>query len=82
MKCFIEKTKNKISEEDAQFSEEYEKILWMREARMRKFMQLELDACQDEIVWRIRCHNCETLNRPQEEYPARPLPIPPKYIDR
>ena len=29
----------------------------------------------------IRCHNCEALNRSQEEYPARPLPIPPNYID-
>ena len=44
-------------------------------------MQLELKACQEEIVWRIRCHNCEALSRPQEEYPVRPLPIPPNYID-
>ena len=29
----------------------------------------------------IKCHNCEAINRPQEEYPARPLPIPPNYID-
>ena len=30
----------------------------------------------------IRCHNCETLNCPQEEYPARLLPTPPPcYID-
>ena len=30
----------------------------------------------------IRCHNCEALNYPQEEYPARLLPIPPpSYID-
>ena len=44
-------------------------------------MQLELEACQEEIVWMIRCHNCEALNRPQEEYPARSLPLPPNYID-
>ena len=56
-------------------------MLWMREARIRTFMQLEFEACQEEIVWMIRCHNCEALNRPQEEYPARPLPIPPNYID-
>ena len=56
-------------------------MLWMREARIRTFMQLELEAYQEEIVWMIRCHNCEALNRPQEEYPARPLPIPPNYID-
>ena len=30
----------------------------------------------------IRCHNCEALNCPQEEYPARLLPTPaPSYID-
>ena len=29
----------------------------------------------------IKCHNCKALIRPQEEYPARPLPIPPNYID-
>ena len=80
MNCFTEKTGNNFYEEAAQYSEEYEKMLWMREARMRTFMQLELAACQEEIVWMIRCHNCEALNRPQEEYPARPLPIPPKYI--
>ena len=81
IKCFIEKTENNLSEEDAQYSDEYEKMLWMREARIRTFMQLELEACQEEIIWMIRCHNCEALNRPQEEYPARPLPIPPNYID-
>ena len=53
----------------------------MREARIRTFMQLELEACQEQIIWIIRCHNCEALNLPQEEYPARPLPIPPNYID-
>ena len=74
MNFFIEKTENNISEEDAQCSEEHEKMLWMREARMRTFMQLELEACQEEI-------NCEALNHPQEEYLARPLPIPPNYID-
>ena len=30
----------------------------------------------------IRCHNCEALNYPQEEYPTRLLPTPPpSYID-
>ena len=29
----------------------------------------------------IRCHNCEALNRLQEEYPGRTLPIPPNYVD-
>ena len=65
MNCFIKKTENNIFEEDAQYSEEYEKMLWMREARIRTFMQLELEACQEEIVWMIKCHDCEALNRPQ-----------------
>ena len=73
MAFFKEKTGNNISG-DAQYSEEYEKTVWMREARIRKFMQLELEACVEEINWMIGCHNCEALNRPQEEYPARPLP--------
>ena len=81
MNCFTEKTGNNVFEEVAQYSEEYEKMLWMREARIRTFMQLELEACQEEIVWMITWHNCEVLNRPLEEYPARPLPIPPNYID-
>ena len=45
MNCFIKNTENNISEEDAQYSEEYEKILWMREARIRTFTQVELEAC-------------------------------------
>ena len=41
---------------------------------------MELEACLDEIAWMIRCHNCEALNCPQEEYLPRSLPIPPNYI--
>ena len=61
---------------------EYYKMMWTREARIRTFMQLELEACLEEVSWTKRCHNCEALNRPQEEYPARLLPTPPPgYID-
>ena len=57
-------------------------MMQMREARIGTFMQLELEACLEEVNWMIRCHNCETLNCPQEEYPARLLPTsPPSYID-
>ena len=80
MNFFIEKTGNNISE-DAQYSEKYEKMVWMRQARIRMFMQLEPEACHEEIMWVVRCQNCEALNRPQKEYPARPLPIPPNNID-
>ena len=61
---------------------EYYKMMRTREARIRTFMQLELEACLEEVNWIIICHNCEALNHPQEEYPARLLPTPPlSYID-
>ena len=53
-----------------------------REDRIRTFMQLELEACLEEVCWSIRCYNCEVLGCPQEEYPARLLPtLPPNYED-
>ena len=53
-----------------------------REARIRTFMQLELEPCLEEVSWMLTCHNCEALDCPQEEYPARLLPTPPpSYID-
>ena len=81
MNCFIEKTGNNISGDAQPYSEGYYKMLWMREARIGTFMQLELEASQEKIIWMVRCHNCKALNCPQEEYPARPLSIPPNYID-
>ena len=61
---------------------EYFKMMWAREDRIRTFMQLELEACLEEVSWSIRCYNCEVLGCPQEEYPARLLPIyPPNYED-
>ena len=58
-------------------------MMWTREARIRISMQLELEACLEEVSWMIRCHNyCKALNCPQEGYPARLLPTPPpSYID-
>ena len=51
-----------------------------REDRIRTFMQLELEACLEEVCWSKRCYNCEVLGCPQEEYPARMLPtLPPNY---
>ena len=53
-----------------------------REDRIRTFMQLELEACLEEVSWSIKCFNCEVLGCPQEEYPARLLPtLPPNYED-
>ena len=62
-------------------SEEAGKMAWMREKRIKVFMQMELDNCRNELGWLIRCHNCSVDNCSEEEYPPRPLPIPPDYID-
>ena len=64
------------------YDHEYYSLMRTREARIRTSMQLELEACLEEVRWMLRCHNCEALNCPQEEYPARLLPTPPpSYID-
>ena len=61
---------------------EYFKMMRAREERIRTLMQLELEACLEEVCWMLRCYNCEALDCPQEEYPARLLPTsPPSYID-
>ena len=61
---------------------EYLKMVRAREDRIRTFMQLELEACLEEVRWSITCYNCEVLGCPQEEYPARLLPtLPPDYED-
>ena len=61
---------------------EYFKTMRAREDRIRTFMQLELEACLEEVSWSIRYYNCEVLGCPQEEYPARLLPtLPPNYED-
>ena len=61
---------------------EYHKVMREREERIRTFMQLEFEACLEELNWMIRRHNCEALNCPQEECPPRLLPTPPpNYID-
>ena len=61
---------------------EYFKMMQAREDRIRTFMQLELEACLEEVSWSIRCYNCEVLGCPQEEYPVRLLPtLPPNYED-
>ena len=61
---------------------EYFKMMRAREDRTRTFMQLELEACLEEVSWSIKCYKCEVLGCPQEEYPARLLPtLPPNYED-
>ena len=61
---------------------EYYKMMRAREERIRTFMQLELEACLEEVSWMLRFYNCKALDCPQEECPARLLPTPPpSYID-
>ena len=40
---------------------EYFKMMRAREERIRTFMQLELEACLEEVCWMLRCYNCEAL---------------------
>ena len=64
------------------YEHEYYKMMRTREARIRIFLQLELEASLEEVSWILRCHNCEALDCPQEEYPARLLSTPPpSYMD-
>ena len=53
----------------------------MRETRIRTFLQLELKACLNETDWVISGYMCSANKCSEEEYPSRPLPIPPDYID-
>ena len=62
-------------------SEEDRKMAWVREKRIKLFMQMELNSCRNELGWLIRYHNCSVDNCPEEVYPPRPLPIPPDYVD-
>ena len=59
---------------------EYFKMMRARKDRIRTFMQLELEACLEEVSWSIKRYSCEVFGCPQEEYPARLLPtLPPNY---
>ena len=61
---------------------EYFKMIRAFEERIQTFVQLELEACLEEVSWTLRCYNCEVVDCPQEKYPARVLPTPPpSYID-
>ena len=64
------------------YEHEYYQVMRTREEGIRNFMQLEHEACLEEVSWMLRCRNCEALDCPQEEYPSRLLPTPPpSYID-
>ena len=41
---------------------EYYKMMRAREERIRTFMQLELEACLEEVSWMLRFYNGEVLD--------------------
>ena len=53
-------------------------MTWMRETRIKIFMQIELEAYRGALNWLLRCHDC-VVNIAEEEYPSMPLPIPSGY---
>ena len=62
-------------------SEEARKVTSMRETKIILFMHMELEKCRSELGWLIRCHNFIVDNCSEEDYPPRPLPIPPGYTE-
>ena len=46
------------SGDDAHYwADEDTKMAWTRETKVMIFMQMELEACLDEVDWMVRCHN-------------------------
>ena len=64
-------------------SEEEQKMAWIPETRIRTFMQMELEACKDEVDWLIRCDNCAAYSCPNQRRSTLqgPYTYPPDYID-
>ena len=52
-------------------------MAWMRDTRIRIFMQMELDNRKKELVWLIICHNCSVDICPEGQYPPRSLQLLP-----
>ena len=53
--------------------------MWMQETRIRLFMQMELEACRDQIDWLIICYLCAVNDNPEEHCSPAPLSVPPDY---
>ena len=51
----------------------------MRETRIKIFMQMELEACRNELDWLTKCFLCAANNYPEEYCPPIPLPLLPGY---
>ena len=61
-------------------SEEVIKKTWMREKKIKLFMQLELEACRNELDWMARVHDCLLNSCPEEDFPPMPRPISSTYV--
>ena len=42
-------------------------------------MKMELEACEGDLDWLIRCYLCAVNDYPEEYGPPMPLPVPPGY---
>ena len=60
-------------------SEEERKLSCMGDTRIRRFMQMELEACMDEMDWLGRCYLSAVNDYLEENCPPMPLPVPPGY---
>ena len=63
-------------------SEEQRKLTWMRDTRIRLFMQMELMACRDESNWLIRFYHCAVNNYSEENCSPMPPPVPLDYNEK
>ena len=61
-------------------SEREKKMTWMHETRIRLFMQMELEACRNELDWMARIHDCLLNSYPKEDFPPMPPPTPSTYV--
>ena len=70
-----------ISGNDVHYcSQREKKMTWTHETRIRLFMQMELEACRNELDWMARIHDCLLNSCPKEDFPPKPLPTPSTYI--
>ena len=60
-------------------SKEERKMLWMHETMIRLLMQMELEACRNELDWLIIWYLCAVHKYSEEYCPPMPLPVSPRY---
>ena len=60
--------------------QEERKMTWIRETRIRLFMQMELEVCRNELDWIARIHDCLLNSCSEEDFPLMSLPITSTYV--